>query len=37
VMQQHATEPGAFDNPGAEQIQQQGKAWLQRWSRTVLK
>jgi len=37
VMQQHAREPAAFDNPSAEQIHQNSKAWLLRWSRVVLK
>lgn len=37
VMQRHASEPTAFDNPSAGQMHMQGKAWLQRWTRVVLK
>ncbi|MDP2262615.1 MAG: thiamine ABC transporter substrate-binding protein [Hydrogenophaga sp.] len=37
VMQQHASEPAAFDSLSAEQMHQNSKAWLQRWSRVVLK
>lgn len=37
VMRQHASEPASFDNPSAEQMHQNGKGWLQRWSKTVLK
>ncbi len=37
VMQQHASEPAAFDSPSADQLQTQGKRWLQRWTRVVLK
>jgi thiamine transport system substrate-binding protein len=37
VLQQHATEPSTFDNPTAEQMQLKAKAWVQRWTKTVLK
>ena len=37
VMQQHAVEPAAFDNPPAAQMQEKGRAWVQRWTKTVLK
>ncbi|MDP3376142.1 MAG: thiamine ABC transporter substrate-binding protein [Hydrogenophaga sp.] len=36
VMQQHASEPTRFDNPPAAQMAQ-SKAWLQRWTKVVLK
>lgn len=37
VMQQHAVEPVAFDNPPAAQMEEKGRAWVQRWTRVVLK
>jgi thiamine transport system substrate-binding protein len=37
VMKLHANEPTAFDNPGAAEASAKSKAWLQRWTRTVLK
>jgi thiamine transport system substrate-binding protein len=37
VMKAHASEPTAFDNPSAADVTAKGKAWLQRWTRTVLK
>ncbi|MDP2166433.1 MAG: thiamine ABC transporter substrate-binding protein [Hydrogenophaga sp.] len=37
VMQQHASEPTAYNNPPAAQMGRQGKAWQQRWTRVVLK
>lgn len=37
VMQQYASEPAAFDNPSAAETSAQGKAWVQRWTKTVLK
>lgn len=37
VIRQHAVEPEAFDNLAAERQQQQGRAWVQRWTRTVVK
>jgi thiamine transport system substrate-binding protein len=37
VMQQFAVEPTSFDNPTAADINAKGKAWLQRWTQTVLK
>jgi len=36
VMKQHASEPTRFDNPPAAQMTQ-SKAWLQRWTKVVLK
>lgn len=37
VMQRHASEPTAYNNPPADPMGQQGKAWLQRWTKVVLK
>src|SRR3990167_5806726 len=37
VMKQHASEPTAFDNPGVTDMNSKGKAWLQRWTKVVLK
>lgn len=37
VMKQHASEPAAFDNPPAAEAIAKNKAWLQRWTRVVLK
>ena len=37
VMQQHAVEPTAFDNPPAAQMEEKGRAWVQRWTKVVLK
>lgn len=37
VMQQHAVEPTAFDNPPATQMEEKGRAWVQRWTKVVLK
>jgi len=37
VLKAHATEPTAFDNPSAADMNDKGKAWLQRWTKTVLK
>ncbi len=33
----HAVEPSAFDNPTAETIADRGSAWVDRWTRVVLK
>ena len=33
----HAPEPAAFDNPAPETIAQKGAAWVERWTRVVLK
>ena len=33
----HAPEPAAFDNPTPELIAQKGAAWVERWTRVVLK
>jgi hypothetical protein len=35
-MKQHASEPSTFDNPPAAQMAQ-SKAWMQRWTKVVLK
>ncbi|MCB2017448.1 MAG: thiamine ABC transporter substrate-binding protein, partial [Hydrogenophaga sp.] len=37
VMKVHAAEPTAFDNPTAADMDAKGKAWVQRWTKTVLK
>jgi thiamine transport system substrate-binding protein len=37
VMQQHAVEPERFDTLPAPLTEQQARAWVQRWTRTVLK
>ncbi len=37
VMKAHASEPAAFDNPTPADMNAKGKAWLQRWTKTVLK
>ena len=37
VMKAHATEPAKFDNPTAERMDANAKAWQQRWTQTVLK
>jgi thiamine transport system substrate-binding protein len=37
VMRQHAVEPERFDALPAPLTEQQARAWLQRWTRTVLK
>jgi thiamine transport system substrate-binding protein len=37
VMKTHAVEPTAFDNPSAADVSAKNKAWLQRWTKTVLK
>jgi thiamine transport system substrate-binding protein len=37
VMKAHASEPTAFDNPAAADVSAKSKAWLQRWTKTVLK
>ena len=37
VMQQHAVEPTAFDNPPAVQMEDKGRGWVQRWTKVVLK
>ena len=37
VMQQHAPEPAAFDNPTPAQMAQHSAAWVARWIRVVLK
>ena len=37
VIKAHASEPTAFDNPSATEASAKGKAWMQRWTKTVLK
>lgn len=37
VMKLHAAEPATYDNPTSAQMAQQGKGWLQRWTKVVLK
>ncbi len=37
VMKAHANEPTAFDNLPVADVTAKGKAWLQRWTKTVLK
>ena len=37
VMQQHAVQPAMFDAFATPPTEQQTRAWLQRWTRTVLK
>ena len=37
VMKTHAVEPTAFDNPSAADVSAKNKAWLQRWTKTVVK
>jgi thiamine transport system substrate-binding protein len=37
VIKRHASEPAAYDNPTSAQMEQQGRAWLQRWTQVVLK
>lgn len=37
VIQRHAVEPSAFDNPSSAEVTAKSKAWVQRWTKTVLK
>ncbi|MFN3495296.1 MAG: hypothetical protein ACK40L_12395, partial [Hydrogenophaga sp.] len=37
VMQQHAVAPQTYDNPPTALMQEKGRAWVQRWTRTVLR
>jgi thiamine transport system substrate-binding protein len=37
VIQKHASEPTAYDNPTSAQMDQQAKGWVQRWTQVVLK
>ena len=37
VIQRHASEPSAYDNPASADAARQSKAWLQRWTKVVLK
>ncbi len=37
VIQRHAAEPQAHDNPASAEVTAKSKAWVQRWTRVVLK
>jgi thiamine transport system substrate-binding protein len=37
VMQQHSVEPTAFDNPPTAEMAEKARAWVQRWTKVVLK
>jgi thiamine transport system substrate-binding protein len=37
VIKRHASEPSAYDNPASAEAAKQSRAWLQRWTKTVLK
>jgi thiamine transport system substrate-binding protein len=37
VLKAHAVEPTAFDNPSAADVTAKNKAWIQRWTKVVLK
>lgn len=37
VIKRHASEPSAYDNPASGEVAKQSKAWLQRWTKVVLK
>jgi thiamine transport system substrate-binding protein len=37
VIRRHASEPSGFDNPPSAEVAKQSRAWLQRWTKTVLK
>ncbi len=37
VIKRHASEPSAYDNPASAEAARQSKAWLQRWTKVVLK
>ena len=37
VIKAHASEPSAFDNPASADAGKKSKAWLQRWTKVVLK
>jgi len=37
VMQRHAVEPQAHDSPSSAEVAAKSKAWVQRWTRVVLK
>lgn len=37
VLQRHAVEPSAYDNPPGAEAAKNAKAWVQRWTKTVLK
>jgi thiamine transport system substrate-binding protein len=37
VIQRHAVEPSAFDNPPSTEVTAKSRAWVQRWTKTVLK
>lgn len=37
LIKRHANEPSVYDNPSSAEAAKNGKAWLQRWTKTVLK
>ena len=37
LLKRHASEPSAYDNPASVEAAKKSKAWLQRWTRVVLK
>jgi thiamine transport system substrate-binding protein len=37
VIKRHAVEPSAYDNPVSAEVTAKSKAWVQRWTKTVLK
>ena len=37
LIKRHAVEPSTYDNPASAEAAGKSKAWLQRWTRTVLK
>lgn len=37
LIKRHAVEPSAYDNPASAEAAAKSKAWLQRWTKTVLK
>lgn len=37
VIKRHAVEPSAYDNPSSAEVTAKSRAWVQRWTKTVLK
>jgi len=37
LLKRHAVEPSAYDNPASTEAATRSKAWVQRWTKTVLK
>ncbi len=37
VIKRHAVDPSSYDNPPSAEVAKNAKAWLQRWTKTVLK